>query len=76
MKFIEAITSIMRSQGMTKAALARKRNVRPQSINTLFTDQKRISLDVAASTAHAMDYRLVLMPYDAKIPADSYQIEG
>lgn len=78
MKFIEAITELMNSseRPMTKAELARKRGVKPQSINTLFANQKRISLDVASSTARAMDYRLVLMPYGTKLPADSYEIDG
>ena len=79
MRFIDAITEIMESgeKPVTKAELARKRKVKPQSINTMFTAQKRVSLDVAAETAAVLDYRLVLMPCKGtRLPAGSYQIEG
>ena len=75
MKFVDALTVLMGNKNVTKAELARRRGVRPQSINTLFSDQKKVSLDLASETARVLGYRLVLMPCDKKLPADSFEVE-
>lgn len=76
MKFVEALTSIMQSKEVTKAELARRRGIKPQSVNTLFVDQKKVSLELASETARVLDYRVVLMPCGKKLPAGSFEIEG
>ena len=76
MKFVQAISEIMDSIGMSKAELSRKRRVTPQTINSMFSEKRRLSLDVASETARAMDYRIVLMPCAAKLPAKSFEIDG
>ena len=76
MRFVEALEAIMSEKGVKKAELARRRGVKPQSINTLFSDQKKVSLELAAQTARVIDYRVALVPFDKKLPEGSYELEG
>lgn len=76
MKFVEALEAVMAAKGVKKAELARRRGVRPQSVNTLFSDQKRVSLELASQTARVLDYRVALVPCDRKLPEGSYELEG
>ncbi|WP_165170671.1 helix-turn-helix transcriptional regulator [Adlercreutzia sp. ZJ242] len=76
MKFVEALSSIMQSKNVTKAELARRRGVKPQSVNTMFSTQKKVSVELAVEMARVLDYRIVLMPCDKKMPAGSFEIEG
>lgn len=76
MRFIEALEIIMSEKNVKKAELARRRGVRPQSINSLFSDQKKVSVELAAQTARVMDYRIALVPFDKKLPEGSFELEA
>ena len=78
MKFMDAVSRIMvdESRRVTKAELARRRGVTPQTVNSMFSEGRKLSVDVAADTARVLDYRLVLMPCAAKLPAASFEIDS
>ena len=76
MRFTEAILRVMEDTGVTKAELARRRGVRPQSVNSMFADQRSITVERAASNARAVGYRVVLMPAGRKLPPGSFELEG
>lgn len=76
MRFKEALSEMMGSKGVTKAELARLRKVTPQSVNTLFSDQKKVSVELAADIARVLGYRVALVPCDRQMPEGSFELEA
>lgn len=76
MKFTEALAQVMERRGTTKAELARLRKVTPQSVNSMFSGQKSLSVELASDVARVMGYRVALVPFDRKLPEGSFELEA
>lgn len=73
MKPIDIINSIIKAKGITKASVASRLGISPQAL------RKRIIPDnpgiiTISDTLKAMDYKVVIMPREARLPKDSFEV--
>ena len=70
----EAIKAIMSKQGVKGAALADRIKVKNGTLRERLT-QKNVSIGKLEEMARALDYKVLLVPRDAKLPDGGYEIE-
>ena len=70
----EAIKAIMSKQGVKGAALADRIKVKDGTLRERLT-QKNVSISKLEEMARALDYKVLLVPRDAKLPDGGYEIE-
>ncbi len=75
MKTVEAIKSIMRTQKVTQAVLAKRIGLASQQTIGMRFSQKTITTEKVAEMCKALGYKMVLMPDTAPTPKDSYEVE-
>lgn len=73
MKPIEIINEILKVKGITKVVLANRLDLSPQAL------QRRIKPEnpgilTYRKTISMMDYKVVIMPREARLPKDSFEI--
>ena len=70
----EAIKAIMSKQGVKGAALADRIKVKYGTLRERLT-QKNVSIGKLEEMARALDYKVLLVPRDTKLPDGGYEIE-
>ena len=76
----EILRAIMARRGVINATLASRLGISPQAawdrVNGRDKNgkEKDLTASLLAETVHALDYKVVVMPRDAKMPADSYEV--
>lgn len=73
MKVQEAITKLIKDNGLKKAEFARRLNVSPQALNGRLT-QEGIGINCVAEMVEKLNYRVVLLPDTAKLPTGSIEV--
>lgn len=74
MKVIDAIKSVMERKGVTQAALCSRLGVKQQTMSMRMT-QENVSIGKANEMLRAMDYKIVIMPRESRIPEGGYEVE-
>lgn len=74
MKAVEAMREIMRSKGVSIAALAGRVSAKPNTI-TQRLSQPNISIDKLNEMLRVLDYKVVVVPREARIPDGGYEVE-
>lgn len=74
MKSTEAIKEIMKEQNMTATALG-KRIGKTQKVVSDRLRLENLSTDKLNEMLRALDYKIVLVPADTRLPKDSYEVE-
>lgn len=74
MKANEAVRDIMKSKDVGTKILA-ERMGKPARLVSDRLSQDNISIDKLTEMLRLMDYKIVLVPRDAKLPKDSYTLD-
>ena len=74
MKSTEAIKEIMKEQNVTATALG-KRIGKTQKVVSDRLRLENLSTDKLNEMLRALDYKIVIMPADTRLPKDSYEVE-
>ena len=74
MKAIDAIRTIMNESSVRPATLCSRLNIKASALSQRF-QQKTISVNKLSEMARVMDYKVVIVPCDAKLPKGSYEVE-
>lgn len=74
MKTNIAVKSIMKKQGMGVTKLAGRMGKSPRLVSDRLS-QENISISKLDEIIRMLDYKLVLLPRDARLPEDSFEIE-
>jgi DNA-binding Xre family transcriptional regulator len=78
MNALDALKEIMTNREVTVTQLANRLGKSRSSVSDKFlTDkrQKSIKVDILCEFLRVLDYKIVLMPKDARLPKDSYEVE-
>ena len=73
MRIQTILTEIIKEKGLKKAEFARRLGILPQTLHSRLT-QEGIGIYCTAEMAKALNYRVVLVPDTAKLPAGSYEV--
>lgn len=73
MRIQDAISKLIKDNGLKKAEFARRLNVSPQALNGRLT-QEGIGINCVAEMVEKLNYRVVLIPDTAKLPAGSVEV--
>ena len=74
MKITDAIKTVMDRKGVTQAALCSRLGVKQQTMSMRMT-QDNMSIGKANEMLRAMDYKIVILPREARIPEGGYEVE-
>jgi transcriptional regulator with XRE-family HTH domain len=74
MKITDAIKTVMERKGVTQAALCSRLGVKQQTMSMRMT-QDNMSIGKANEMLRAMDYKVVILPREARIPEGGYEVE-
>ena len=66
MKAGDAINDILREQERSQRSLALELGVSPQTISERLLGDGSVRVDTLVDMAHALDYKVMLLPKDAK----------
>jgi len=78
----EVMKAIMQKQNVTNKQLADRLGVSPAVMSARLDsrdkkngEKKDSPVSIVSSTLHGMDYKLIAVPADARIPAGGYEVE-
>lgn len=74
MKPMEIVKAIMELKEIRPSLLCSRLNIKSNVLSERFK-QKNVSVDKLNEMLRVMDYKLVIVPIDAKIPKDGYDVE-
>ena len=74
MKITDAIKIVMERKGVTQAALRSRLGVKQPTMSMRMT-QENMSIGKANEMLRAMDYKIVILPREARIPEGGYEVE-
>jgi len=74
MKALEAVKDIMAKNGVRQSVL-RKRLGLESNTMTMRLNMKNIGVEKLNEMLRALDYKLVIMPSDARIGQDAYEVD-
>lgn len=74
MKITDAIKTVMERKGVTQAALCSRLGVKQQTMSMRMT-QDNMSIGKANEMLRAMDYKIIILPREARIPEGGYEVE-
>lgn len=74
MKITDAIKTVMERKGVTQAALCSRLGVKQQTMSMRMT-QDNMSIGKANEMLRAMDYKIVILPREARIPEGGCEVE-
>ena len=74
MKVMDAIKEVMVHKDVKQAALRSRLGISQQALSARFT-QENVSIGKANEMLRAMDYKIVIMPREARIPEGGYEVE-
>lgn len=74
MKATEAVREIMETNGVRPVDLRKRLGLESNTMNERL-NQQNISIVKLNEMLRVMDYKIVLMPSDARIGADAYEVE-
>ena len=73
MKIQDAISTLIKESGLKKSEFARRIGITPQALNGRLT-QEGIGVNCVAEMVEKLNYRVVLVPDTAKLPAGSVEV--
>ena len=71
---MEAVKAIMKSQDIKPAVLCDRLRIKSNVLSERFK-QKNVSVEKLNEMLRAMDYKVVIVPREARIPDGGYEIE-
>ena len=74
MKPMEIVRAIMELKDIRPAVLGSRLNIKSNVLSERFK-QKNVSVDKLNEMLRVMDYKIVIMPIDGKLPKDGYEVE-
>lgn len=74
MKVMEAVREVMKTKSVRPADLRRRLGIESNTMANRLSRQN-ITIDKLNEMLRVMDYKIVLMPSDARIGADAYEVE-
>lgn len=74
MKATDAVKEIMNAKGIRKVDLRRRLGLESNTMTNRL-DQGNISIVKLNEMLRVMDYKIVIMPSDARIGQDAYEVE-
>ena len=72
----QAIREIMTLRGIRAIRLAERLGISRPTMSQRLNDKSNWTTDTACSMAKMLDYRVVLVPAEARLPKDSFIIES
>ena len=78
MKARQVVIDIMKKQGIANATMAHRLNISLATAWDMTSSRTRtneMTTKMLVPTLNALDYKLITVPRDAKLPADSYVID-
>lgn len=74
MRAMEAVRAIMEAKGLRPAVLCDRLNIKSNVLSERFK-QKNVSVEKLNEMLRAMDYKVVIVPRETRIPEGGYEIE-
>ena len=74
MKATEAVKEVMKAKGVRKVDLRKRLGLESNTMSQRL-DQKNITIVKLVEMLRVLDYKLVIMPRDARIGEGSYEVE-
>lgn len=74
MKPMEIVRAIMEMKDIRPAVLGSRLNIKSNVLSERFK-QKNVSVDKLNEMLRVIDYKIVIMPVDGKLPKDSFEVE-
>lgn len=74
MKTNEVVRTLLKSKGISVAALAGRIGAKPNTITQRLT-QDNISIDKLNEMLRVLDYKVVVVPRESRIPDGGYEVE-
>lgn len=74
MKPMEIVRVIMEMKDIRPAVLGSRLNIKSNVLSERFK-QKNVSVDKLNEMLRVIDYKIVIMPVDGKLPKDSFEVE-
>lgn len=74
MKATEVVKAIMKKQGVGTNRMADRLNRPPRLVSDRLS-QSNISIDKLNEMLRLLDYKIVIIPREARLPADSFEVE-
>lgn len=71
---MEAVKAIMAAKGIRPAVLCDRLRIKSNVLSERFK-QKNVSVEKLNEMLRAMDYKVVIVPRDARVPDGGYEIE-
>lgn len=71
---MEAIKAIMKDKGIRPAVLCDRLNIKSNVLSERFK-QKNVSVEKLNDMLRAMDYKVIIVPRETRIPEGGYEIE-
>ena len=75
MKIGEAISKILKENGIKKVVYAERLGIPPQTLNGRL-NYRNMTVDIACEMLDKLNYRLVLLPDTVKLPKEAIIVEG
>lgn len=75
MTIYEALRHIMLAQSLGVSKLADRLGIKQNSLSNRLSGDRGITIEKIVEMTRAMDYKVVLMPRDSRLPKDSYEVE-
>lgn len=74
MRTMEAVKAVMNAKGIRPAVLCDRLNIKSNVLSERFK-QKNVSVEKLNEMLRAMDYKVVIVPREARVPEGGYEIE-
>lgn len=74
MTALEAVKEVMRIKNVKQIELAERIKVRQNTLSERLT-QKNVSVQKLDEMLNAMDYKIVIVPRNAKVPENGFEVE-
>lgn len=74
MKISEVLRGVQEAQGVTITQISNRLGKGRSAISERFR-QDNISIDKLNEILRVLDYKIVIMPADTRLPKDSYEVE-
>lgn len=71
---MEAVKAVMKEKGIRPAVLCDRLNIKSNVLSERFK-QKNVSVEKLNDMLRAMDYKVVIVPREARVPEGGYEIE-
>lgn len=74
MTALEAVKEVMRIKNVKQIELAERIKVRQNTLSERLT-QKNVSVQKLDEMLNAMDYKIIIVPRNAKVPENGFEVE-